>query len=325
MSPNYPLMRWLMTIAILLCAAMAPPPMRAGPLPSSLYNEGGVNGYIAPANENSFTIVFQGDQRANLAPTFGPPAVNDGPNATYVESQEPGNTPIGSGPPTMAYDSTNNTTTLVYSGNFLAGDSYHFGYSMLTGPGGEQAAPQMLSKYYSMGGNPSPTGNPWLFPAVGIGTGEASVGAYMIVLVGVGFTAADGQPYGTGTVYDWAEIPINLPVSVPVIIGNFLNDDLSGLPDNDDTEPDTTLQLSSAQYFISPTEIPLGDLNWDSTPSTDPRFQPLPGFVPGTTLRQGDTVTYTVSPEPASLTLLLTGTLGMFGYGWRRRKLPQRP
>jgi hypothetical protein len=310
-----------MAVAVLLCAAMAPPPKaRAGPIPSSLYNEGGAPGIVAPANEDSFTIVFQGDQRANLAPTFGPPPVNDGHNATYVESQEPGNIPIGTGPPTMSYNATNNTTTLVYSGNFIAGDSYHFGYSELTGPGGEKPAPQVLSKFYSVGGNPSPSSNPWLFPAVGIGFGEVSLGAYMIVLAGVGFTAGDGQPFGTGIVYDWAEVPINLPVFVPVIIGNFLNDDIGGLPDNDDIEPDTTLQLSSAQYFISDSQIPLGDLNIDNLPPTDPRFQPLPGFVPGTTLGQGDTVTYTVSPEPSSLTLLVTGVFGVFGYGWRRRK-----
>lgn len=320
MSPNYRLMRWLMAVAVLLCAAMAPSQVRAGPYPPPFYNEGGPQGYTAPANEDSFTIVFQGDQRANLAPTF-----TGGNEQSYVESQEPGNTPVGSGPPTMSYDPTNNTTTLVYSGNFLAGDSYHFGYSMLTGLGGEQPAPQVLSKFYSQGGNPSPTGNPWLFPAAGIGFGETSVGAYMIVLVGAAFTAADGQPDGTRIAYEWAEVPINLPVNVPVIIGNFLNDDIGGLPDNDDTEPDTSLQLFNAQYFLSPTEIPLSDLNMDSTPPSDSRFQPLPGFVPGTTLGQGDTVTYIVSPEPASLTLLLTGALGMFGYGWRRRKLPQRP
>lgn len=315
MPPNYRHMRWPMTVAVLLCAAMAAPPQAwAGPVVLGLTNEGGPGGYLAPSNADSFTIVFQGNLTSDLAPTL------TGANEqTYVESQEPGNIPIGNGPPTLSYDPTNNTTTLVYSGNFIAGDSYHFGYELL-GSAGELTPPQVLSKFYSSGGSPVPSGNPYLFPAVGIGFGEASVGAYMIVLAGVSFTAADGQPDGTAIAYDWAEVPINLPVLVPVIIGNFLNDDIGGLPDNDDSEPDTALQLSSAQYFISDSQIPLGDLNWDSTPPTDPRFQPLPGFVPGTTLGQGDTVMYTVSPEPASLTLLFTGALGMFGYGWRRRK-----
>jgi hypothetical protein len=120
------------------------------------------------------------------------------------------------------------------------------------------------------------------------------------------------------------------------------------------TESLATMQVNSV--VLNPTFFPAGQtvLSYTLTPSTNLEYQSVDpskffsgnanGVAPatvasipqGTTngmgssqggsdravfeLHDNDTISATSLPEPASLTLLVTGALGLLGYGWRRRK-----
>jgi hypothetical protein len=77
--------------------------------------------------------------------------------------------------------------------------------------------------------------------------------------------------------------------------------------------------LSNVEFFLNPTEIPLDQLNSQHLPPSDPRFQSVPGIPNGTVLGPGGSVGFSVVPEPASATVLLTALLGLFGYGALRK------
>lgn len=104
----------------------------------------------------------------------------------------------------------------------------------------------------------------------------------------------------------------------------------SVITENDD------LTLSSPQYFISPTEIPLDDLNYGSVPDPNNSFTPLPPMdnfnYAGVTTNSPNPSSYqqddtfqlgpaVVTPEPAPVLLMMTGALGLLGLAWRRRPL----
>ncbi len=88
---------------------------------------------------------------------------------------------------------------------------------------------------------------------------------------------------------------------------------------NDLGSPDDPGLLSSAGFFLSPTQIPLDQLNESLYPlagSPDSQFIPLPS-LDGQSLAPGNEVSADANvPEPASLTLLGAGALALI----RRRR-----
>jgi hypothetical protein len=103
------------------------------------------------------------------------------------------------------------------------------------------------------------------------------------------------------TVGEWFEEPVN-----DIWTLSFENDMASG-----------DLTLSDAGFFISPTQIPLDQLNAADLPPTDPRFQPIPGIPDGTVLAPGQASATLAVPEPPSAALLSLGVLALLGV--RRR------
>jgi hypothetical protein len=80
--------------------------------------------------------------------------------------------------------------------------------------------------------------------------------------------------------------------------------------ENDSTVP---LTLSNVGYQLSPTLIPLDELNSTYEPASN--FTPL-GIPDGTTLQPGEAVV----PEPSALALLTAGAIGLLSFAWRRRE-----
>jgi hypothetical protein len=74
-----------------------------------------------------------------------------------------------------------------------------------------------------------------------------------------------------------------------------------------------TISQTTAVTFKEDSNLSLGDI---LTPS---QVASLPSFTGSVTVDSFDQFTRPV-PEPASLTLLSLGTLGLLGYAWRRRK-----
>ena len=93
---------------------------------------------------------------------------------------------------------------------------------------------------------------------------------------------------------------------------SITNDD----PDYNDENP---LTFSNVEYMISPTLIPLEDLNYELPPPLSAGFTALPSL--DTTLAPGDTssVADVSVPEPLTVVTLGMGFAGLGGYIRRRR------
>jgi hypothetical protein len=78
--------------------------------------------------------------------------------------------------------------------------------------------------------------------------------------------------------------------------------------------------LSDALFFVSPTEIPLDNLNTNDYPPTSPMFQPIPGIPDGTVLDSGSSIAGPSVPESSTWAMLLLGFAGLGYAGYRRRQ-----
>jgi hypothetical protein len=96
----------------------------------------------------------------------------------------------------------------------------------------------------------------------------------------------------------WQEISFPSSQPIDLTIGNFTT---------------TPFVISDARFFISPTEIPLDDLNLTNLPPTDPRFAPL-SVLDGVQLNPGQSLLVSLSPEPSSFVLLTAGMVGLLGF-----------
>jgi hypothetical protein len=82
------------------------------------------------------------------------------------------------------------------------------------------------------------------------------------------------------------------------------------------------LTLSDVQYFISPTQIPLDQLNNDYVPPKDSPWQSVPGIPDGTGLGSMSGVQSQPLPEPPRIVGLLSmAGMGLIGVVWRRRRI----
>jgi hypothetical protein len=77
--------------------------------------------------------------------------------------------------------------------------------------------------------------------------------------------------------------------------------------------------LSNPRFFISPTEIPLDQLNTTDLPPSDSRFHPLT-LPDGSKLGASSSESELVTAEPSSFVLLLCGGAGLLAGTLRRRK-----
>jgi hypothetical protein len=123
---------------------------------------------------------------------------------------------------------------------------------------------------------------------------------------------------------------IDVPITPTAVTGNFFVGVLvSNLPQGGPFpiafDRDNPQRASYGAWFTFP--IGLGQL---SSMSFDPRFTAdqnldvnsnnFVGVIDGNYMIRATGVSLAAVPEPASLTLLATGALGLLGYGWRRRR-----
>lgn len=100
--------------------------------------------------------------------------------------------------------------------------------------------------------------------------------------------------------------PATTPPSATTPVGQWFEFSYTGQPTVDFTNyTATSEQLTNAGYMLSPSEIPLDELNFTSLPPGG--FTPLP-LTYDTTLPSGGSETYNVpTPEPAALALMALG------------------
>ncbi|HTX39952.1 MAG TPA: hypothetical protein VME43_33265 [Bryobacteraceae bacterium] len=202
----------------------------------------------------------------------------------------------------VTYDGTN--TTIAFSGSGLAGTGPygpglspvpHFGFTgVVPGAttGGERLPPVTME--WSVGASTT------VVPGLGIDfiSGNAGVLQFLMVLV-------DVEPIGGGPATEnWFELPYQGSYSLSFLAS------------------DGGVQLSDASYFVSPTQIPLDNLNENYYPSNDPQWQPLPNVPNGTTIPSNGSLFAAAMPEPQSLALLVPALLGLgAAVRWRRHSV----
>jgi hypothetical protein len=271
-----------LALATLFCAAaLLPTSAAAQPVleVANWFNPLPPGGGGLGSTPNTYTVVFKGDQRANI------PAQNA--NDTLVNPFAF----LGATTITTSLDGNGNTD-IVYQGAPIpmgmtfpfANGQPHFGLNEGTQPPGGF---QILSQTWSNSGGGTATGEPAPSLAV-VPTPSGTTFHYVIFFAQF------------GTLGEWFESAFNSAGPPPQIqIGNF------------STSPFT---LSNAGYFLSNTQIPLDQLNFNSEP---PPGQPGSPFLPlqaidGLTVAPGGVLLFAI-PEPNSLILFGVGLLALVG------------
>jgi hypothetical protein len=245
---------------------------------------------------DQFTTVIQGDQTALI------PVQNAGDTLTNPFAFNLTMSPHV----TVSLDGSGNTD-IVWSGTPIPpgtpfpfpNNEPHFG---LNGGGSVPSGGfKILSQTWSESTVPA---NTMSVPGISANvTGQATGQTQFVIL----FVQAGG-PTGTG---EWFEFPL---VGNPGQMGHVT-------VSNNTTAP---FQLSNAGFMLSPTQIPLDDLNFNDIPppgSPGSTFTPLPSLDGQNVPANGGTSTFDVTvPEPTSLVLLGVGHLSILGYWSLRRR-----
>ena len=304
-----------MKIWKLLAGALVLATVGAGPAGAEVYNQF----CKGPSfSATVFIVVFKGDITGdlNLAVLKNDPTTNP---FAYVNQKI-----IGSGTSnvTASYDSTTNATTVTYSGSNPIKPSYSFSYGPTQngmphfGLDGTVGAPvsgggpafTVLSQKWSDGGS-----NNTPLPSLTLDVKNPPASGKVKFISFFADVTSGGQTSG-----QWFEIPYTPGTAPKLVVTNYTN------------MPET---LSNVGYVLSPTQIPLDQLNFSDYPppgSPNSPYTPLPqydGQSLGAGSGKGDpggTFTTQGLPEPSSLISLATGLLVVSGYLGHRRHAARR-
>lgn len=234
----------------------------------------------------------------------------------YVNSKIVGG---GTSSVTATYNSSKNTTTVIYSGTNPIKSSYdfqykngngqpHFGLDGSIGAGikGGGSELQVISQTWADTKNP---GNTTAMPSLSVDVkNPPSAGKVDYIVFFANVTA------GSATNGQWFEVPFTPDTSPQIILTNYTN---------------TSETLSGAGYYISDSYIPLDNLNFGSLPppgTNGSPFTPTPQYD-GKTLTGGDglggaggTITTQGLPEPSSIISMATGLVIAGGIAARRAR-----
>ncbi len=270
---------------IVASPAQAYPP--ATPLPT-YYGED----FLLPSlpGATGLVEVFPGDQTSQLPGMSAGDAASD-PFANSSDLSGGGN------PSDSSYGDTYNGTSTFssYSGDSLSNGAgtAHYGISLGPDTSPSYSTEDPSSLYFA-----DSSGNPvQQLPVLGVqSVPQQTFSSDVRFLIVQLQTNIPGGASGT----QWVELPIyGQTPQVQFVAG------------------DSPLSFSSASYFLSPTQIPLDDLNFNDLPPADPRFQPVPGISDGMSLGSQGSFTATL-PEPGSVSMLLVGGAMCAAAGYRR-------
>ncbi len=251
----------------------------------------------------SFAIVFQGNVTGSIdtSATANDPGLNP---FAYVNSQlnNGGTTSV-----TAALDGNGNTVvTFTGSNPIMSGSSFDFGNNLphvgLSSAANGPASLDLISQTWSN------SSSSYTLPggvSVSIFNGGGAADPYAIF-----FTQVTTGGLTSG---EWFELPYTAGTYPRLTLTNYTS---------------SVETLSDAGYYLSPTQIPLDDLNFGSNPPPGypgSPFTPLPN-LDGQTLGAGNgiggaggSITTQGLPEPSSIISMATGLLIAAGYFGRKR------
>jgi hypothetical protein len=248
---------------------------------------------MLPGGANAFTMVFAG----NVASSINTSATQSDSSLNPFQFI---NSIIGSGTTsvTASFNGTNTVVTFTGSNPISSTSSFDFGNGLPHFGLGASDLPQALDILSQAWSNTttSTTGAPLPSVSVTVTATLPAADPYAIVFV-------DATSNGS-TVGQWFELP-------------FTGTSPQATLTNSTSVSET---LSNVGYYISPTLIPLDNLNFNDYPppgTAGSPFTPLPS-VDGTTLGSGGIVTFSL-PEPSGMISMGTGLLVVAGYFGHRR------